>query len=30
MVKLNKNQIKSVVRDWVEVRPLQHYKREQK
>ena len=30
MVKLNKNQIKSVVRDWVEARPLQHYKREQK
>ena len=30
MVQLNKNQIKSVVRDWVEARPLQHYKREQK
>ena len=30
MVKLNKNQIKSVVRDWVEARPLQYYKREQK
>ena len=30
MVQLNKNQIKSVVRDWIEARPLQHYKREQK
>ena len=30
MVKLNKNQIKPVVRDWLETEPLQHYKREQK
>ena len=29
MVKLNKNQIKSIVRDWVEVKPLRDYKIEQ-
>ena len=30
MVQSNKNQIKSVVRDWVKAGLLQHYKREQK
>ena len=29
MVKLNKNQIKSILRDWVEVKPLRDYKIEQ-
>ena len=29
MVKLNKNQIKSIVRDWVEVKQLRYYKIEQ-